>query len=148
KNVRVIATAAVRDAANGADFIARGEKAVAAPIQVLSGEREAELAAQGILMGFGQADGIAADLGGGSMEVIDIVGSGLKQAATLPVGGLRLIDVTGNRIERAVGFIDEQLQRAPWLVSGRDRIFYAVGGTWRALARLHMEERDYPLRVM
>ncbi len=148
KNVRVIATAAVRDAADGADFIARGEKASGCTIKVLSGEREAELAAQGILMGFGHADGIAADLGGGSMEVIDIVESQLAQAATLPVGGLRLIDVTGNRLERAISFVDEQLARVPWLGSGRGRTFYAVGGTWRALARLHMEERDYPLRVM
>ena len=148
KNIRVIATAAVRDAADGRDFIAKAEKACGCSIQVLSGEREAELAAQGIMMGFGKVDGIAADLGGGSMEIIDIVGSALRQATTLPLGGLRLIDVTGNRIERAVGIADEQIERVSWLPSARGRTFYAVGGTWRSLARLHMEDRDYPLHVM
>lgn len=148
KNIRVIATAAVRDAADGPEFIKRAEKACGSPIQVLSGEREAELAAQGIIMGFGKADGIAADLGGGSMEIIDIAGNELRQAATLPLGGLRLMDITANRMERAVDFSDEQLQRVPWIAAARGRTFYAVGGTWRTLARLHIEERDYPLHVM
>jgi exopolyphosphatase/guanosine-5'-triphosphate,3'-diphosphate pyrophosphatase len=148
KNVRVIATAAVRDAADGRQFIVRAEKACGCPIQILSGEREAELAAQGIIMGFGSADGIAADLGGGSLEIIDIAGSEMRQAATLKLGGLQLIDITGNRIERAVTFADEQLARTPWVTAGQGRTFYAVGGTWRALARLHMEEKDYPLHVM
>ena len=35
-----------------------------------------------------------------------------------------------------------------WLDNGRNRAFYAVGGTWRAIARLHMERTDYPLHVM
>ncbi len=72
KNMRAIATAAVRDAADGPDFIARGEKALGTDIQVLSGEREAELAAKGILMGFRSPDGVAGDLGGGSLELIDV----------------------------------------------------------------------------
>ena len=148
KYVRAVATAAVRDAADGGDFIARAERACGAPIQVLSGEREAELAAQGILMGFRDADGVAGDLGGGSLELIDIAGSQLRRAVTLPLGGLRLIDTTGNKLERALAVVDEQLQRVPWVGAGRGRTFYAVGGTWRALAGLHMEEADYPLHVM
>ena len=148
KNLRAIATAAVREAQDGRDFIARAERACGVPIQVLSGEREAELAAQGILMGFCNADGVAGDLGGGSLELIDIAGSKLRRGMTLPLGGLRLIDITGNKIERALSLIDEQVQRIPWLATGWGRTFYAVGGTWRALAALHMEEVDYPLHVM
>jgi exopolyphosphatase / guanosine-5'-triphosphate,3'-diphosphate pyrophosphatase len=148
KNLRAIATAAVREAEDGPDFIARAEKACGAPIQVLSGEREAEFAAQGILMGFCQADGVAGDLGGGSLELIDIAGSKRRRAVTLPLGGLRLIDLTGNKIERAVPLIDDQVQSVTWLAAGWGRTFYAVGGTWRALAGLHMEEVDYPLHVM
>jgi len=149
KHLNVVATAAVRDAVDGADFIDRAEAACGYPIQVLSGEREAELAAQGILMGFGgEVDGVAGDLGGGSLELIDMAGPRLRQAATLPLGGLRLVDVTGNRIDEARALADEQIARLDWLATARGRTFYAVGGTWRALARLHMEKRDYPLRVM
>src|SRR5688572_26440948 len=74
----VVATAAVREARDGAEFIARAEDACGFPIQVLSGEREAELAAHGILMGFGRVDGVAGDLGGGSLELVDVAASRLR----------------------------------------------------------------------
>lgn len=148
KNLRVLATAAVREAEDGHDFIVRAEKAAGTRIEVLSGEMEAQFAAYGIRMGFMNADGLAADLGGGSLEVIDIYKDRLNDAATLPLGGLRLIDQTANRIERALPVVDESVARINWLVNGRGRPFYAVGGTWRALAKLHMEHTNYPLRVM
>jgi exopolyphosphatase / guanosine-5'-triphosphate,3'-diphosphate pyrophosphatase len=148
KNVWAIATAACRDAADGPEFIARGERALGASIQVLSGQREAALAASGILMGFRNPDGFAGDLGGGSLEIIDVGGQALRQAVTLPLGGLRLLDLAGDRLDKAAEFADDQIGRIPWLAAGRGRAFYAVGGTWRAIAKLHMEETDYPLRVM
>jgi exopolyphosphatase/guanosine-5'-triphosphate,3'-diphosphate pyrophosphatase len=148
KNVRVIATAAVREAANGPEFIARAEQAIAARIAVLSGAREAELAASGTLMGIPTADGFAGDLGGGSLELIDIAGAKSTAAATLPLGGLRLIDTSGNKLERAIEIVDASLAELPWLSAGEGRTFYAVGGTWRSLAKLHMDLRKYPLRVM
>ena len=148
KNLTVIATAAVREAQNGPDFIEQGERAIGAKIEILSGETEARLAAQGIMMGFVDADGIAGDLGGGSLELIDLEQSKLKEAATLPLGGLRLIDTTGNKVDRAIDVIDNALLSLPWLKNGAGRTFYAVGGTWRALAKLQMDRVDYPLRVM
>lgn len=148
KNLKAIATAAVREASNGAAFIARGEAAAGCMIEVLSGEKEAKLAAQGIMMGFVDADGIAGDLGGGSLELIDIAGDTLREATTLPLGGLRLIDTTGNKLEKAVDIIDQAIAKVPWLARGTARNFYAVGGTWRALAKMHMESVNYPLRVM
>ncbi|WP_374990945.1 exopolyphosphatase [Hyphomicrobium sp. LHD-15] len=148
KNLRVLATAAVREATDGPSFIKRAEKAAGVRIEVLSGEQEAQLAAYGIRMGFVNADGLAGDLGGGSLEVIDIYKDRLNDAATLPLGGLRLIDQTGNKIERALPVVDEAVAQVNWLINGRGRPFYAVGGTWRALAKLHMEHTNYPLRVM
>lgn len=148
KNLRVLATAAVRDAVDGRDFILRAEKVLGIPIEVLSGAKEAQLAAYGIRMGFMGADGLAGDLGGGSLEVIDIYKDRLNDAATLPLGVLRLIDQTGNKIDRALPIVDEQIAQINWLTNGRGRPFYAVGGTWRALAKLHMEQTNYPLRVM
>ena len=148
KNIRAIATAACRDAANGPEFIAHGERALGSRIQVLTGQEEAELAAKGILMGFENPGGFAGDLGGGSLELIDISGRSLRQAATLGIGGLRLMDAAGGRLDKAAEIVDQQLAALPWLVKGRDRTFYAVGGTWRSFARLHMNETNYPLHVM
>ncbi|HUJ38877.1 MAG TPA: Ppx/GppA family phosphatase [Hyphomicrobium sp.] len=147
KNLKAFATAAVRDAANGSEFIVRAEKACGTRIEVLSGEKEARLVAQGIMMGFTDADGIAGDLGGGSLELIDIAKDKLKQAVTLPVGGLRLIDATGAKIDKAQPLVDEAMASVPWLGEGKGRPFFAVGGSWRALAHLHMEHTGYPLRV-
>ena len=148
KNLRVIATAACRDARDGPQFIAQGERLLGVKIQVLSGEKEAALAANGIMMGFDKPDGIAGDLGGGSLELIDISGESLREAVTMPLGGLRLMDLTGDRLDKALEFADEQIAKVPWLAQGRGRDFYAVGGTWRSVARMHMEVSDYPLRVM
>jgi exopolyphosphatase / guanosine-5'-triphosphate,3'-diphosphate pyrophosphatase len=147
KNLRAFATAAVRDAANGSEFISQAEKACGTRVEVLSGEKEARLVAQGIMMGFMDADGIAGDLGGGSLELIDLSKDKLKQAVTLPVGGLRLIDATGAKIDKAQPLVDEAMAGVPWLRDGNGRPFYAVGGSWRALAYLHMEHTGYPLHV-
>lgn len=148
KNLRAIATAAVRDAKDGPGFIALGEKAIGTRIEILSGAQEAELAAFGIMMGFVDADGVAGDLGGGSLELIDLATTRLQHAATLPLGGLRLIDTAGDKLERAEAIADAEISRLDWLQGAKGRTFYAVGGTWRALARLHMAATNYPLHVM
>ncbi len=148
KNLRAIATAAVREAGDGREFIARGERAAGVAIQTLSGEREAELAAAGIEMGFRNPLGVAGDLGGGSLELVHIGVSRPGDAVTLPLGGLRLIDVAGGRMDKAMDLADGALDRVRWIGEGGVPTLYAVGGTWRALAKLHMERSDYPLRVM
>jgi exopolyphosphatase/guanosine-5'-triphosphate,3'-diphosphate pyrophosphatase len=148
KNVRAFATAAAREAQNGREFLLNAERALGLPIQLLTGEREAELAALGIQMGFGAADGVTGDMGGGSLELVDVTPAGRRNAMTLPLGGLRLIDVAGNRIDKAQAIVDEQLGRVGWSASAKGRPFYAVGGTWRALAKLHMSHTGYPLGVL
>ena len=148
KNLRAVATAAVREANNGSEFIAAAAEALGQPIQLLSGEREAELAAYGIEMGFLKPDGIAGDLGGGSLELVDVQGGTRRAAATLPLGGLRLIDQSGGRMDRALEIVDQAIAALPWVAAGKGRTFFAVGGTWRALGKLHMMQTDYPLRVM
>jgi exopolyphosphatase/guanosine-5'-triphosphate,3'-diphosphate pyrophosphatase len=148
RRIDAIATAACRDASNGPDFIVRGEAMLGTPIRLLTGQQEAELAAKGILMGFRAPDGFAGDLGGGSLELVDVAGNAMRQSTTLPLGGLRLLDASGGRLDRAIDLADAAIARVPWLDAGRGRNFYAVGGTWRAIARLHMEGTDYPLHVM
>jgi exopolyphosphatase/guanosine-5'-triphosphate,3'-diphosphate pyrophosphatase len=146
--VWAIATAAVRDAENGDDFIARAEAVCGAPVSVLSGKREAELSALGIISGFHKPDGIVGDLGGGSLELTDVRGHRLKSGITLPLGGLALQDLSEKSIAKAEKIVRQKLGQAAILKGGRGRDFYAVGGTWRSLARLHMSQTGYPLHVM
>jgi exopolyphosphatase/guanosine-5'-triphosphate,3'-diphosphate pyrophosphatase len=146
--VWAIATAACRDADNGPAFIDRAEAVCGVPVTVLSGKREAELAALGIVSGFHKPDGIVGDLGGGSLELTDVHGHRLKSGITLPLGGLALKDLSDGDLVKAEKIVRRTLGHEVMLKGGRGRDFYAVGGTWRALARLHMWQTGYPLHVM
>lgn len=147
-NLHVIATAAARDASNGGEFLAAAEAAIGAPITLLSGDREAELSALGVISGVHNPDGVVGDLGGGSLELIDVKGELLGKGATLPLGGLTLMDASGRSPRAAVKIVREALSKSRILERVNGRTFYAVGGTWRALAKLHMSQRHYPLTVM
>lgn len=148
QEVHVLATAAAREAANGPAFIAEAEAAIGAPIRILSGEEEAAYSAFGIISGFHDPDGIAGDLGGGSLELVDIKGTQMAHGITLPLGGLRLAEVAGGSIAKARAFARKQIKGAKLLKNGEGRLFYSVGGTWRNIAKLHMEMADYPLHMM
>jgi exopolyphosphatase/guanosine-5'-triphosphate,3'-diphosphate pyrophosphatase len=148
KQVFALATAAVREAENGEAFIDEAEKALGAGIRVLTGKEEARFAALGVLSGTPEADGLAGDLGGGSLELIDIKEGRLNDGVTLPIGPLRLIDLSGGDMDRAQALVDDYLAKTPILKQLKGRKFYAVGGAWRNLARVHMAQNDYPLHVL
>jgi exopolyphosphatase/guanosine-5'-triphosphate,3'-diphosphate pyrophosphatase len=148
KELYVIATAAAREAVNGPDFIHRAEQILGTEIRVLSGREEAYYSALGVISGFHPADGIAGDLGGGSLELVDVNGENIGDGITLPLGGLRLQDMAKNSLAAAAKIARDELARAKLLKAGEGRAFYAVGGTWRNLARLHMNITNYPLSVM
>ena len=143
-----IATAACRDASNGADFIAKAERICGVPIKILSGPEEARFSALGVISGVHKPDGIVGDLGGGSLELIDVHGNQVRGGVTLPLGSLALQDLSHKSLKRAERIVRNELSGVPQLKAGRARTFYAVGGTWRALARIHIIQSEYPLRVM
>ncbi|MBZ9649219.1 Ppx/GppA family phosphatase [Sphingobium sp. 3R8] len=143
---RCVATAAVRDATNGAAFIARA-KDMGVTVELLTGAQEAIGAAMGVLSGIPHADGIVGDLGGGSLELARIRGGTVEQTISLPLGVLRLpqIRAKGPRIlERQVV---KMLEKAGWTPEP-DLPFYLVGGSWRALARFDMQLTSFPLPVV
>lgn len=146
--VYAIATAACRDAKNGPDFIAKAERICGARIEILSGPREAKLSALGVVSGVHSPNGIVGDLGGGSLELIDVRGSRVRSGVTLPLGSLALQDLAHKSLKRAERIVKNELIGVPQLRAGRGRTFYAVGGTWRALARIHIIQSGYPLKVM
>jgi len=147
--VRVIATAAARDAANGAEFLEEASRILGiSDIELISGEREARLSAMGVVSGLTEVDGLVGDLGGGSLELIEVKQGVLGDGASLRLGGLALQDSSGNSLKKAKPIVKKAFDGASLLSAGHGRTFYAVGGTWRSLAKLHMHQTSYPLNVM
>lgn len=148
ERMHVLATAAAREAKNGPDFIRRAEQVLGTPIRVLSGKEEAYYSSIGVISAFHKADGVVGDLGGGSLELVDIHDKALRKGITLPLGGLRLQDLARESLQEARKIARREIARASWLSQCENRNFYCVGGTWRNLARLHMTMSRYPLDVM
>lgn len=146
--VHVLATAAARDAANGQEFLDAAQAICRSDIHLLSGKREAYLSALGVVSSVYRPDGLVGDMGGGSLELVRLADQTIGAGITLPLGGLSLQDASEGQMKKAEKIIKDDLARVPDLKSYEGKTFYAVGGTWRALARLHMTQGDYALRVM
>lgn len=144
---RVIATAAVREAKDGAEFAARIRELGFTP-EIIGGAKEAELAALGVISCEPSASGLVGDMGGGSLELIEVRDGAVYEGASLSVGPLRLMQACAGRIADAPKAIDAGLAHAPWPSGARFNTLYSVGGAWRALARIHMRIRKYPLSVL
>lgn len=141
--VQTVATAAVRDAANGAEFLAEVARLGLKP-RLLSGEDEALTSALGVIGAFPKGRGVVADLGGGSLELVHIAAGQCAHGSSLPLGSLRLpaLRAAGavkfrNRIQRMVGKTGVACEPGEAL--------YLVGGSFRALARYHLQASGVPL---
>lgn len=145
----VAATAAVRDAEDGPEFLTRAEKICGFKIKLVSGAEEARFAAQGVLSGIPDADGVVGDLGGASLELVGISGGKrLGEGATLPIGPLRLMDNAKGSLTSAESIVEKSLKGLDLLKESQGKKIYVVGGAWRNLARIHMAQRNYPIRVL
>ncbi len=148
KDVETVATAAVRDAANGPEF-ANSLRALGLSPRVISGEEEALLSAHGVIGAFPDARGIVADLGGGSLELVRVAGGRTDGASSLPLGTLRLPEHRkGGRGEMKKA-LDKAIRKAGWDLASNapadNGALYLVGGTWRAMAVYAMAARGWPL---
>jgi exopolyphosphatase / guanosine-5'-triphosphate,3'-diphosphate pyrophosphatase len=146
-HIAIIATAAVRDASDGRGFVAEAERRCGVPVRIIDGAEEGELSAAGVLAGIPDADGVVADLGGGSVELVRVRAGEVGDGVSLPLGPLRLAELGDNRktINEAV---DRVIEGTSVLREARGRSLYLVGGAWRAIARLHMEQTGYPLHII
>jgi len=144
----LVATAAVREAFDGPDFVKRVQDAIDHEILVLSGEDEAKYAALGLLMGVPYADGVIGDMGGGSLDLVGLDGGVFTKSATFALGHIRLSEAAEGNPQRARTIVDEALSELKWLKSVRGRTLYAAGGSWRALARILIEQTNHPLHVV
>lgn len=145
----IVATAAVREAANRDEFADEVEKITGGrPLRIISGAEEAHYAALGVIAAIPDADGLAGDLGGGSLELVGINRGDVGQGESLPLGTLRLMDAHGSDLDATARAVEDALAGQDWMKGFSGRNFYAVGGTWRAIARLHMATRHYPLQIL
>lgn len=146
----VVATAAVRQASNGAEFVARVKRQTGLDISVISGEQEGYFAALGVLSAKPEADGIVGDLGGGSLELIRIANGKVGERVSLPMGVLTLRNGSPGAppAEAVQAKVRRALEGVPWLKTVRGLPFYTVGGSWRALAHLDMHLTNHPLSII
>lgn len=142
-----IATAAVRDAADGPAFVAEVERRTGIRLRVLTGAEEAELAAKGVIFGNPDAEGVVVDLGGASLEFCRIEAGQTRLGLTTPLGPLRLGPGSGRgaQADREIARYLDTLGEA-WALDGGT--LHLVGGAFRALARVHMSRTGYPLAVL
>lgn len=141
---RVVATSAVRDANNGPEFVDRILDYTGLSIEVIQGIEEARLSANGVICAVPHASGVMADLGGGSLELATIHERHVRNECTLPIGPLRLQDQEGKWFDNPKRMVKKNLSEIHWITENKGRKFYAVGGAWRSLARIHMDMIDYP----
>src|SRR5665213_3804228 len=129
-HLAVIATAAVREARDGAKFAAELERRNGIEVRVIDGAEEARLSALGVLAGIPAADGVAADIGGGSVELVQIEGGNgrptIGSGVTLPLGPLRLGELGDNKKAIAES-IDRIVGDAPVLRTVAGKTLYLVG---------------------
>lgn len=145
--VHTIATAAVRDAKDGKEFVAAVAK-LGFELSVLSGDEEAKFAAMGALSFEPGATGIVGDMGGGSLELVALNKGSIGDSISLPVGPFNIMRKAPGSLEDAEAYIEKELNKVPFLKNQKSETLYVIGGAWRAVARIHMRLRSYPLSVL
>ncbi|MGR3485696.1 MAG: Ppx/GppA family phosphatase [Paracoccaceae bacterium] len=143
-----VATAAVREAEDGPEFRQQVQRETGISLWVVDGQEEARLSAQGVLLGWPGSHGLVCDIGGSSLELAILKDGRVGRRMTSPLGPLRLSGIEGGKkglrahVSQVVETLFEDMGRPAGL-----RLFL-VGGSWRAIARVDMERRDYPLHVL
>ncbi|MDA0782065.1 MAG: Ppx/GppA family phosphatase [Rickettsiales bacterium] len=146
-NLKLFATAAVRDAKDGKDFVQRINDELGVQIEIFSEEDEAKYAGMGIMSSITRPKGVVGDLGGGSLELVSVKNNNLEKGVSYPIGPLRLLNIS-NKHSKVDGYIAQYIKQFPLNESLAGSNFYAVGGSFRNLAKVHMGRKNYPLKVI
>lgn len=147
EDLSVVATAAIRDAEDGPDFVEEVRRETGLRIWTIDGAEEARLSAQGVLLGWPGSYGLVCDIGGSSMELAEIADGQVGRRVTSNLGPLKLRDLKGGRKGRAA-HIREALEDLHETMGPQSNRLFLVGGSWRAIARIDMHRRNYPLHVL
>jgi len=145
--VEVVATAAVREAEDGRAFVDRVRRETGLKLRILTGVEEARISALGVLGANPDARGVVGDLGGSSLELIELAHGAPQAGESFSLGPLALMREEGFDPVRAAAAIDERLNSSKAL-RGQGGDFYAVGGAWRALGRIDIAVKQHPLHIL
>jgi exopolyphosphatase / guanosine-5'-triphosphate,3'-diphosphate pyrophosphatase len=146
--IDALATEAVRRAGNGAELVARIAEQTGLAVRVLSGDEEAYYAALGVISGFYRPHGLIADMGGGSLELAQVIDDRVgTRRASLPLGALPVRAFLESGGAAAKARVDALLREGPVPAMAEPTLF-AVGGGWRAFARVHLAASAAPVRVV
>ncbi|MCH2546419.1 MAG: Ppx/GppA family phosphatase [Alphaproteobacteria bacterium] len=144
----ILATAAIRDAEDGKDFVRAIEKQHNVKVKVISGKQEAKLAAKGVQASLHNVHGLVGDLGGGSFELVRVEGDTIFEQESLTLGALRLKSESNDSITAATDRARKVFTSVDWLRPHSVDTFYAVGGSFRSLAHAYLLKTGYPLEVI
>lgn len=148
RKIEAVATAAVRTAKDGEAFVALAKRRFKIPVQTLSGTQEAEISAHGFLAHVPEADGVFADLGGGSLELVELNRGKIGQCKSLLLGHLLLAERSSRNRKRAANLVEKELSTVSWLRRLKGRNLYVTGGAWRTIARVVLDQTNHPLHII
>lgn len=137
ESVYAFATAAVRTASNGAEFVSEVQRLCGLQVEVISGETEAEI---GILGALSYADGMVIDIGGASTEIVVQKSGEMLYKKSVNIGVVRLRDACGlekEKLQKAAQTATAQFGAVPKAKA------YAIGGTATALAAWYLGLKAY-----
>ncbi len=158
--IDAVATSAIREAPNGAAFVHRAHRATGLPIRVVAGEEEALYSYVAAANSTSLSDGIVLDLGGGSLELVEVRDRHPEAIASWPLGAVRATERylpgDGPAKAGAIAKLRERtlqaLEDAPW-VAGAGRAaaggtpprLVGLGGSVRNLAMAAIRAAELPL---
>lgn len=145
-----VATAAIRNAANGAELVARVAEETGIQLHIISGNTEAYISYLGVINTLNVKDGIIFDLGGGSTELILFKNRKILESVSLPIGAVNTTSMFNTRNVMPANvfsdvsfFITSRLEKYPWLKQNGLPLI-GVGGTARTVAKIIQREKKYP----
>lgn len=145
--ILIVATAAVREARDGRDFVKRVKQETGLKVRVLSGEEEAYFAAMGVINADRRSDGVVADLGGSSLELIRVKDQAVADGRTFALGPFAALEDPAKPLASR-SLVRARLADAKAQYSVRGGKLYLVGGAWRNLAQIHNNRTGYPLKIL
>ncbi|MBB5255075.1 Ppx/GppA phosphatase family protein [Sulfurisphaera ohwakuensis] len=140
EDVKIVATSAFRYATNGNEIAQKLSKLIGYEMKIISGEEEGRFSGIGILNTLPVSNGILFELGGGSLELIEVNEGNIGKVYQLPIGALKLLNYPEKEIRKIV---KDQLST---LSLKRQGVLVGSGGNVRALAKMDLKLSSYPTR--
>ena len=145
-----VATAAIRNADNGSELVAKVAEATGIQLHIITGSTEAYISYLGVINTLDVKNGIIFDLGGGSTELILFKNRKILESVSLPMGAVNTTGMFNTRNEMPANvfsdinvFIMSRLAQYPWLKQNGLPLI-GVGGTARTVAKIIQRAKKYP----